>query len=258
MLGDNSELGRPLFTKLVPYAVHVAANNYEQRKTNLVNSTIVESLEALTAAMHGFLASLNLPGCLQAVEKPLGLPSSVVSHAEEIRQQDGLARLTTSLAETEKVKATDTAMYREGVEFLQAEAAEDDAARRKYGTERWTRQRSEDAVPKLWTQLKEIEGYLQHANNGDDQILKKFHENERLIRLLAGRNHDLEHYVPNSRQSDLSPPLRLAANKLRGLLNTEEKLREKRKRHVDMVRVKMKGDDISLFNPRLSYIPQIY
>ena len=48
MLGDKKPFGQPLFSKLVPYAVHIAVSIYEQRKERLVNSTIIDELESLT------------------------------------------------------------------------------------------------------------------------------------------------------------------------------------------------------------------
>jgi programmed cell death 6-interacting protein len=247
MLGDNGELGRPLFAKLVPYSVHVAASIYEDRKDRLVNKTIIEELEAMTANIHELLRSLNLPGALQAIEKPLGLPPGLVSHAEEIRQQDGINRLSKSIEETEKVKATDRNLYQEGVELLRSEEAEDERARRKYGTERWTRATSKEAAPKLWGQIDEIDGYLQHASSSDETILTKFRENEKLIRLLAGRDHDLEHFVPSSRRANLPPNLEQAANKLRSCLNDISRLETKRRRKIEALRTKVKHDDISKY-----------
>ena len=46
-LGDRGIFGQPLFAKLVPYAVHIAASIYEERKDRLVNS-IIDELECLT------------------------------------------------------------------------------------------------------------------------------------------------------------------------------------------------------------------
>ena len=51
MLGDHGVLGQPLFAKLVPYAVHIAASIYAERKDRLVNSTIDE-LEGLTVKLR--------------------------------------------------------------------------------------------------------------------------------------------------------------------------------------------------------------
>lgn len=52
MLGDNAPFGRPLFSKLVPYSVHLAASIYVDRKDRLVNNTIIDELEGMTAKIH--------------------------------------------------------------------------------------------------------------------------------------------------------------------------------------------------------------
>ena len=125
-LGSKGSGGQPLFAKLVPYAVHVAASIYEERKNRLVNTSIVNELDNLANQLRDLLSSLNLPGSLQALEKPLGLPPSISSHAEEIRQQDGLHKLRRSMHETTKLKSNDTAMYQEAVQFLKHEEDEDE------------------------------------------------------------------------------------------------------------------------------------
>jgi programmed cell death 6-interacting protein len=246
-LGDNSPLGKPLFTKLVPYAVHVAASIYEDRKLRLVNQTIIEELESMTTRLHELLSSLNLPGSLQAIEKPLGLPPGLVSHAEEIRQQDGINRLRRSREETEKIKANSRNVYQEGLDLLRSESAEDERARRKYGTDQWARPTSEQAAPKLHAQAKEIEGYLSHSESSDDLVMSKFAENESLIKLLGGSRHDLEHFVPSSRRAALTPALEQASNKLRACLNDVGRLETKRKRKIEALRTKVRTDDISEF-----------
>ena len=99
----------------------------------------------LMLILCSLLHSLNLPGSLQALEKPLGLPSSLTSHAAEVRQQQGLHKLRRTIHEIEMLKNNDYAIYEEGVELLRAEAAENEAAIMKYGTDRWTRISSRQA-----------------------------------------------------------------------------------------------------------------
>ena len=47
-LGDRGSLGQPLFARLVPYSVHVAASIYADRRDRVVNANIIDELEALT------------------------------------------------------------------------------------------------------------------------------------------------------------------------------------------------------------------
>ncbi|KAF2635904.1 BRO1-domain-containing protein [Massarina eburnea CBS 473.64] len=248
MLGDHGELGPALFSKLVPYSVHMAASIYVDRRDRLVNNTIVEELEQLTAKIHDVLRSLNLPGSLQALEKPLGLPPGLVAHAEEIRQQDGLKRIFRSMEDIKKLKQSDLAIYEEGCDTLRSEAAEDDGARMKYGTDRWSRPSAEQAAPKLYAQIGEIDGYFKAAVNSDGVVATKLKENENLIRLLNGPDYDLENHVPSGRRPAITGDVEREAGKLRGCFNEVSRLESRRRRKIEALRTKAKQDDI---NPEL-------
>lgn len=195
--------------------------------------------------LNSLLQSLNLPGSLQALEKPLGLPPGLVSHAEEMRQQDGLHRLHRSLQDTSKLKANDKAMYAEGVELLMAEKDEDDRARSKYGTDRWSRPPSEKAAEKVYTLSKDIQGYLASADSSDKLVQKKLKDHEAIIRVLVGTNRELESYVPSSRSALLTPQVERESSRLRSSLNEVSRLESRRKRKVETLREKSKADSIS-------------
>ena len=47
-LGDHGTFGQPLFSRLVPYAVHIAASIYAERRDRIVNGTIIDELENMT------------------------------------------------------------------------------------------------------------------------------------------------------------------------------------------------------------------
>ena len=55
MLGDRGELGQPLFTKLVPYAVHVAASIYVDRRDRFLNQNVIEQMEAMTSRLREYV-----------------------------------------------------------------------------------------------------------------------------------------------------------------------------------------------------------
>lgn len=243
-LGDQGALGQALFTKLVPYAVHVAATLYADRRDRLINSSIIDELEVLNAQIHEILSSLGLPGSLQAIEKPLGLPPALVSHAEEIKQQDGLERIYRSVQETERLRDSDRAIYREGTDLLDAEGAEDDRARQRYGTDRWTRPDGKTTNPKLYESLTSIAGYLKVAATSDSTISDKIRENERHIRLLGGPMRELEHFVPSTRRVNLAPTVEQSISRLRSSLNEVSRLESRRKRKVEALRQKAKDDNV--------------
>lgn len=188
---------------------------------------------------------MNLPGSLQALEKPLGLPPGLVAHAEEIRQQDGFNRLQRSMEDTKKLKKSDQAIYHEGCDILKSEAAEDEAARRKYGTHSWTRPAAEAAAPKLYEQVGEIDGYFKAAENSDNIVKTKLKENEYNIQLLSGSDRDLENFVPSGRRPAITPAVQQEAGKLRGCFNEVSRLESRRRRKIEALKAKAKQDDIS-------------
>lgn len=59
MLGDNGPLGQPLFSKLVPYAVHIAASIYTDRRDRLVNDTLIGELESMTDKLREYVYQGN-------------------------------------------------------------------------------------------------------------------------------------------------------------------------------------------------------
>lgn len=192
------------------------------------------------------MQSLKLPGSLQALEKPLGLPSSVLSHAAEIRQQDGLHRLRRSIRDVETLKANDVATYQEGIELLGSEASEDDRARLKHGTERWTRPPSQQVAEKLYNQVLEIEKYLKSANSSDELVKNKLKDCENFLKILEGTDRDIEGYVPSSRRAVMPAQLEGPASKLGAVLSQISRIENDRRRKIERVKEKAKADDISM------------
>jgi len=147
--------------------------------------------------------------------------------------------------ETSKLKANDEAMYKEGKEFLLSEAEEDNRARLKYGTERWTRPPSQQAAEALYKQLTEISGYLKSASSSDELVHTKLKEHEGIIQILSGTNLDLEEYVPSSRRAQIPPNVQKAAGSLRNVLSNVTHTENRRKRKVEDLQKRGKQDDIS-------------
>lgn len=245
LIGDGLLFGPALFAKLVPYAVHIAANIYNERRDRLINQSIIADLEAMTTKLRELLQSLNLPGSLQALEKPLGIPPSLVSKAEELRQQDGIVRIQKTMEDTAKVKANDKGVFQEGVELLKAEKVEDDLARSRYGTERWRRPLSDVAAKELFSKMTEIEGYLRSAENSDRIVQDKLRKVDKILQILTSSNKVIESYVPSSRQATVTPQVERESSRLRNCLQEASRLESRRKRKVEALQDKAKSDDIS-------------
>jgi programmed cell death 6-interacting protein len=244
--GERAEFGPALFSRLVPFSVHVAISIYEERRDRMVNQNIIQELENMTEKVHSILASLGLPGSLQALEKPLGLPPSLMQHAEEIRQADGLNRIHKSFADIDKLRSADMAVFGEGKTALAAELDEDQQLRMKYGTERWTRPdgQTEQQGAKLWQHIGEIESYFESSLSSDGVVREKFAANENLLRILSGPDRGLMDYVPSSGHVDVREELKTSVSKLRSGYNDVQRLDSRRRRKVESLRESARRDDI--------------
>ncbi|TGJ84217.1 hypothetical protein E0Z10_g4518 [Xylaria hypoxylon] len=246
-VGEKGEFGPALFTKLVPYSVHLAVSIYEERRDRMVNQNIIGELETLNERIHEILSSLNLPGSIQAFEKPLGLPGTLVQHAEEIRQADARNRLQRSFADIDKLRAADMAIFEEGSELLGAEEEEDHRLRMKFGTDRWIRPESRNEPNqgvKLWTQVDEAAGWFANSASSDGVVREKFYSVEPTLAILAGPDRGIMDFVPSSRRTEIPETLKPAIGRLRSIYNDVTRLESRRRRKADALREKARGDDI--------------
>lgn len=245
-LGDKTEFGPPLFGKLVPYSVHVAVSIYEERRDRLVNQNIIQELEVLNEKLHEILSSLNLPGSLQALEKPLGLPGTLVQHAEEIRQADALNRVQRSFADIDKLRASNRAIFDEGRSLLTSEEEEDQRLRMKYGTQRWTRpaSREDPQGVKLWKQATDVEGYFASSTSSDGVVREKYLAVESTLSILAGSDRSLMDAIPQSRKTEIPETIKPVLGRLRSAYNDLQRLESRRRRRAEALRDKAKADDI--------------
>ncbi|GAP83680.2 putative pH-response regulator protein palA rim-20 [Rosellinia necatrix] len=246
-IGDKGEFGQALFTKLVPYSVHLAVSIYEERRDRMVNQNIIAELETLNERIHEILSSLNLPSSIQAFEKPLGLPGTLVQHAEEIRQADARNLLHRSFTDIDKLRAADMATFEEGSELLRAEEEEDSRLRMKFGTDRWLRPESRDEPnqgAKLWTQAAEAEGWFSNSASSDGVVREKFCNIEPTLAILAGPDRGIMDFVPSSRRTEIPETLKPAIGRLRSIFNDVTRLESRRSRKAEALREKARADDI--------------
>lgn len=155
-------------------------------------------------------------------------------------------RLRRSIHDIKTLKKNNTSTYQEGAEFLRLEASDDEQAKLKYGTERWTRQSSQQAAERLYAQLAEIDGYLRSAQSSDELVQNKLQECEKLLRILEGTDRELEEYVPRSRTAVISPRVEREVSQLSTILNEIKQIENRRRRKAETLREKGKADDISM------------
>ncbi|EPS42312.1 hypothetical protein H072_3698 [Dactylellina haptotyla CBS 200.50] len=240
----GGEYGPPLFQNLVPFAVHIAGSIYVERRDRAVNN-IIDELETLTVQLRETLSSLNLPGSLEALEKPLGLPPGLMTHVEQVRQAGGVEGLLRAYDDVNKIKASDKAVYEECVEILRAEEQEDQKMRQRHGTDRWLRKPSKEAEGNPIQQIEEYGSIIQSADNSDRLIMEKIRMFEAPLRLMQGSDSGLKEFVPNSTRPKMNMQVDKSVTRLRQLLDETSRLESARKRLTEQIREKGKADDIT-------------
>ena len=244
MLGDKGAYGPPLFERLVPYAVHFAATIYSERRNRIVNTQIIDQLEALNIQTLEVLQSLNLPGSLQVLDKPLGVPGTLVHQAEDIKQAEGLHRIRRTIRETARTREEDVAVYQSGLQALQTEAAEDERSRTKHGTDRWYREPSQQAGQQHYSKAAEIEAWLASAQSSDELVTRKVKEQERVLTVLSGTRRDIEEYIPSARMVSIPSDIQEAADHVHDALSRVTIMENDRKKSIENIRAKVEQDKI--------------
>ena len=175
----------------------------------------------------------------------MGIPAQVKSHALEIRNEGGISRLNDMVQDTTDLKESDKTIFEEGCSILLTEATEDEQARRRHGTERWTRLSAEEAAPKLFAQKQEIQAYLTSAENSDQLVEVKLRENEKAIALLSGTDQNLEAFLTSSAKVAVSPRTEAKVKAVRDCLNIVSQIAGRWERIMETYRTMSKMDDIS-------------
>lgn len=200
--------GRPLFQELVPYGVHLALSIYDDRKDTFVRDEIATRREELDGIATTTLQSLNLPGSLQALEQPVGLPPSLLRKSDEIRSEGGLGRIEALLDNVRQSSTMDTDLLGEIIATL-----DDDASRRP----------PDEACNHFAQRVQEFQRNLADAASADATVRQKLEEAQDSIGILEGGREALEAAVPaqhvasSSHASATDPQLQKQSRAVRAL-----------------------------------------
>ncbi|GJJ71973.1 programmed cell death 6-interacting protein [Entomortierella parvispora] len=197
----NMLLGVPLFSRLVPFAVHQAASVYTERKERIVKEDIGGKFDELTGICYSQMQALNLPGALQALEQPVGLPPSLVAHIDEIVAEGGVRVLHEMHENVRNLSRQNAAILDEIFEALQQEAEEDDAMRQRF-KDRWNRPTSASLTVSFVEQGRKHRETLETARKSDQIVKSKLEALlstwGRSLELLSSGRAEVERAVPNT------------------------------------------------------------
>ncbi|OLL23761.1 pH-response regulator protein palA/RIM20 [Neolecta irregularis DAH-3] len=232
-----------LFGRLVPWNIVKAVQIYNDRRENVVARDIISSWESLFLVANKKLDELNLPGSIQALELPVGLPPLLISRAAQVQEIGGVDKLDEAVQSIDRLRTEDIEIWNEAMMILADEKTENINLEKQYGTDRWKRANNEE-LTRLVAKSTEYKKMLEDAGDSDELVRSRLAEWEDLIALLGGELSDLEAFVPNSKKSKLSYQTEKAVRRVRDVMNELSRLEAKRRRDIENVKRRMDGDNI--------------
>ncbi|KAI0091182.1 BRO1-domain-containing protein [Irpex rosettiformis] len=239
-----------IFGELLGYGAKVAIEIYEDRRKNWIDEEVLNRAQQLDNAATGILQSLNLPAALEAMEKPVGLPPSLLKKAEEVRSEDGPTRVQSSINNVRKLAEMNMGLLNETLDILDQEADNDEVLQ---ADSPGSRVPSAEANKELVSKATRYRQILDEAAQSDELVRGKWDDWEQNITELTWSEEDLQAAVPSSSISLASAgtsaktpnPTRSHARQLRSLLESLDDIQRSRVQIVDRAKRRVDTDDIT-------------
>jgi len=196
LTGDDPKKLKPLFAKLVPFAVHQAISVYVDRKDLILKIDIMKKIKELDEECNSTLQNLGLPSSLEALVQPTGLPDSIIAKAEEIQHEGGCQALYKMFENVEMLSTKNAALIDEAINELGKEHDEDERLRRRFRLE-WIRPTSISLTAQLLEKGDHLSETLENARNADKIVKEKLKGWSKLIDLLSLPERAIEQSIPS-------------------------------------------------------------
>ncbi|KAG8905997.1 pH-response regulator protein palA/rim20 [Tulasnella sp. 403] len=193
----------PLFGDLVAHGARAAIELYKDRRTNWIKEEILDFQRQLDAQASRLLQELHLPAALEAVDKNVGLPPSLLTKAEEVQNEGGGKRISQMMADLETLRAPLEAIIEEAFDILDAEAEEDTEMREVYSQyDVWQRTPSHEANSELTERATRYQDALRKAAQSDQEVRDKWSQWEQIVAILCKPEAEIEKMVPSTTLKD--------------------------------------------------------
>jgi programmed cell death 6-interacting protein len=182
---------RDTFADLVPFAVRAAAVQYgEKRQAKL--APVMAAIDEHNDMLKGTLASLGLPGSLDALDNPRGLPPALAQRAEAVRNRNGVALLFQLQEQRDKLAKRNGELLSEAVATLDAEEERD---RSQAGGRRTP---SHTLNSRLRQEAAKHASNMEHARKSDALVAKRFDDVQADLVQLSSSPAELERSLPTA------------------------------------------------------------
>ncbi|KAI0001514.1 BRO1-like domain-containing protein [Russula compacta] len=237
-----------IFGELIVLGAQTAIEIYNDRRSTAIKEDIKDRAQQLNDAYTQELQFHNLPAALDALDKPIGLPPSLLKKAEEVRLENGPERAEKSLEDVQMLAHRAMAILTESLDILDQEASEDEQLRRNTPTQRLP---SHQANEQLTSKAERYRNILDQAAESDAVIRQRWEEWEKCIVQLTWDEAKLEAAVPSSTVVQTGPrrpaigETQTHARALRVLLEQLDDLARERNQLVSRAQRLADADDIS-------------
>ncbi|KII89959.1 hypothetical protein PLICRDRAFT_159226 [Plicaturopsis crispa FD-325 SS-3] len=242
-LGDQ----QAIFGDVLAAGARSAIDIYNHNKQALIEEKITEFVNELDAECDETLRVLKLPSALDALEKSVGLPTSLLKKAEEVRLEDGPAKIEKFIEDVERLAVHVSNILDEAMDILDNEASEDEAARKSGLIDRPF---SHDANKHLVEKERRYRDVVRQAKDSDALVVDKWEQWEKNITDLTLDPDELEELIPStavpfsSRPKSANAETQSHARALRVLLESLDDLRTARASLVERADRLSEADDI--------------
>ncbi|KAI9358065.1 BRO1-like domain-containing protein [Pilaira anomala] len=233
---------RPLFEKLVPFAVHQAASVYSDKKDYIVNVEVIAKNQELKAESEKLLDELCLPYSLDIVDV---LPKKLVEYAEEVQHEGGIQSLYDMLQKIQTMSRKATHLIEEGFNVIEDENEEDVQLSRQYG-KLWARPSSRSLTHNLLTLGGQYNDTVQAAQKADRIVQAKVTKWGKAIAMLSRPPEEIQTYLPTLQEDEENYEfIHETLTSLRSQLEILQQETNERDELQDKVTLMAEKDDIS-------------
>jgi programmed cell death 6-interacting protein len=234
---SNTVEFRDTFADLVPFAVRAAASQYVDKRQALL-APLMSAVDEHNDLLKGTLASLNLPGSLDALDNPRGMPKALAQRANEVRNRNGVALLFQLQEQRDALAKRNGELLSDAVVTLDSEEERDrsQAGGRRTPSHALNSQLRQDAA--------KYASNMEHARKSDALIAKRFDDVQADLVQLSSVPEELERSLPSAARAQGQVDAD-AVRELRRVLAELDALLEKRRELRQQVVKLIETDDVT-------------
>uniref|UniRef100_A0A6B2KXP0 BRO1 domain-containing protein n=1 Tax=Arcella intermedia TaxID=1963864 RepID=A0A6B2KXP0_9EUKA len=224
------------FNSFIPMRVRTAESVYSERKAALLRD-ISKQVEDQNSIAKSALYEMNLPGALEALETPHGIPLSLLKKMELVKKDSGINGLVATIHKLKSLAEENGVILDVSMATLDEEE-KDDAQMRSQYNQTWTRTPSHILNANLRSEGRVFKEKLEHAVKSDGYIKKMVEDNQRGIDLLCAEQGQILQLLPETSRQDVS------IGGLKQLLKQLDEMIFARETALSQMREMMKQDEI--------------